>query len=57
MTKQTQSSRISKIVSIAFGAAATVIVLTAVSSNSVEAGPRYPFGIMGVFGMDLGSGR
>ena len=57
MTKQIQTSRIAKAASIAFAAAATVIVLSAITPNSAEAGPRYPFGIMGVSGMDLGSGR
>ena len=48
---------ITKATSMTFAAFATFVVLTATVPNSAEAGPRYPFGIMGVSGLDLGSSR
>jgi hypothetical protein len=57
MTTQSNTSFTAKAATIAFAAFATFVVLTSAMPNAAEAGPRYPFGLGSLSGMDLGSGR
>jgi len=57
MTTQINTSFTAKATTMAFAAFATFVVLMSAVPNSAEAGPRYPFGLGSLSGMDLGSGR